>query len=158
MLRETPTAAPNRAAAVRGPRRTRSCTAALSRYEAVPPAVGPTGTAGRARAAGATRRRMHISPAAPPAAASLIDMPVSPSQWTVDGSSRNSEQAPGVESKSCLPSTPSRFNTRRGPGWVPRPAVPRGACGRSAARLPVGVRRAGHAESGARRWRSASCQ
>ena len=35
-------------------------------YEAAQPAVGPTGTTGRARAAGATRRRMHIS--APPAA------------------------------------------------------------------------------------------
>ncbi len=45
--------------AARGPRR--SCTAL---YEAAPPAVGPTGTMGSARAAGATRRRMHIS--APP--------------------------------------------------------------------------------------------
>ena len=47
--------------AARGPRR--SCTAL---YEAAPPAVGSTGTIGRALAAGATRRRMHIS--APPAA------------------------------------------------------------------------------------------
>jgi hypothetical protein len=30
-------------------------------YEAAPPAVGSTGTTGRARAAEATRRRMHIS-------------------------------------------------------------------------------------------------
>ncbi len=44
-----------------GPRR--SCTAL---YEAAPPAVGPTGTTGRVRAAEATRRRMHTS--APPAA------------------------------------------------------------------------------------------
>ncbi len=79
---------------------------AVRTSEAAPPAVGPTETTVRARAAGATRRRMHIS--APPA--SLIDMSL-PSQWTVDGSSRNSEQAPGVESKRCLPSTPSRFNT-----------------------------------------------
>ena len=35
-------------------------------YEAAPPAVGSTGTIGRVRAAGATRRRMLIS--APPAA------------------------------------------------------------------------------------------
>jgi hypothetical protein len=35
-------------------------------YEAALPAVGSTGTMGRVRAAGATRRRMHIS--APPAA------------------------------------------------------------------------------------------
>jgi hypothetical protein len=47
--------------AERWPRR--SC---MALYEAAPPAVGPTGTTGRARATGATRRRMHIS--APPAA------------------------------------------------------------------------------------------
>ncbi len=49
--------------AVRWPRRPGSCTAL---YEAAPPAVGPTGTTGRARAAEATRRYMHIW--APPAA------------------------------------------------------------------------------------------
>ncbi len=47
---------------------TRSCTAL---YEAAPPAVGSTGTMGRARAAGATRRRMHIS--APSAARPFED-------------------------------------------------------------------------------------
>ncbi len=48
---------------MRGPRR--SCTAL---YEAAPSAVGSTGTIGRVRAAGATRRRMLISalPAARP--------------------------------------------------------------------------------------------
>ncbi len=44
---------------MRGPRR--SCTAL---YEAAPPAMGPMGTTGRARAAEATRRHMHISTAA----------------------------------------------------------------------------------------------
>ena len=48
---------------MRGPRR--SCTAL---YNAAPSAVGSTGTIGRVRAAGATRRRMLIS--APPAARS----------------------------------------------------------------------------------------
>jgi hypothetical protein len=41
--------------AVRGPRQ--SCTAL---YDAVPPAVGPTGTTGSELALGATRRRMRI--------------------------------------------------------------------------------------------------
>ncbi len=44
--------------------------AARALYEAAPPAVGSTGTIGRARAAGATRRRMHIS--APPAARAIL--------------------------------------------------------------------------------------
>jgi hypothetical protein len=51
--------------AVRGPRR--SCTAL---YNAAPSAVGSTGTIGRVRAAGATRRRMLIS--APPAASPFL--------------------------------------------------------------------------------------
>ncbi len=69
-----------RGTAGRGPnwdRGPRAGHAGAALYEAAPPAVGSTGTIGRARAAGATRRGMHIS--APTAARPFWDRGVAAS-------------------------------------------------------------------------------
>jgi hypothetical protein len=68
-------------------------------YEVAPPAVGSTGTMGRARAAGATRRRMRIS--ASPAATPFGD------RWPRAGRRSCSTRSGSARLRMCISAPPA---------------------------------------------------